>query len=74
MTNQTKKWEILNKEKPENEGEIVKILLNNRGITTEKEKKEFFNPIDPMEISLKSLSIRESEVKKAIKRIKKAKI
>jgi single-stranded-DNA-specific exonuclease len=73
MTNQTKKWEILNKEKPGDEGEIVKILLNNRGIKTEKEKKEFFSPVDPMKISLKSLGIKESEVKKAIKRIKKAK-
>jgi single-stranded-DNA-specific exonuclease len=73
MTHQTKKWEILNKEKPEDEVEIVKILLNNRGIKTEKEKKEFFNPVDPMKISLKSLGIKESEVKKAIKRIKEAK-
>ncbi len=72
MTNQTKRWEILNKNKIKS-GEIVETLLKNRGITTEKEKKEFFNPLDPMKISLKSLGIKETEIKKAIERIKKAK-
>ena len=70
MTNQTKKWELLVKEKPENAEKIVKILLKNRNI---KDSKEFFDPTDPMKISLKSLGIKESEVKKAIGRIKKAK-
>jgi single-stranded-DNA-specific exonuclease len=73
MTSQTKKWEILDKGKAQTEEEIVKILLKNRGIKTEREKKEFFNPVDPMKISLKSLGVKESEVKKAIKRIKKTK-
>jgi len=70
MTNQTKKWELLVKEKPENAEKIVKILLKNRNI---KDSKEFFDPTDPMKISLKSLGIKESEVKKAIGRIRKAK-
>jgi len=70
MSNQLKKWEILNKGKSE---DIVEILLQNRGIKSEKDRKEFFNPSDPMSISLKSLGINEKEVKKAIDRIKKAK-
>jgi single-stranded-DNA-specific exonuclease len=73
MNSQAKKWEILEKRKATNEKEIVKALLANRGIKTEKEKKEFFKPTDPTGISLKSLGIRESEVNKAVNRIKKAK-
>jgi len=73
MVNQTKKWEILSKEKTLSEDKIIKILLKNRGIVSEKEKKEFFDPTDPMKITLKSLDIEESEVKKAVDRIKKAK-
>ncbi|HKC05197.1 MAG TPA: single-stranded-DNA-specific exonuclease RecJ [Patescibacteria group bacterium] len=72
MTNQSKKWEILNNETLKGK-KIVDLLLENRGIKTEKEKKEFFNPEDPMKISLKSLGIKETEVEKAIERIKLAK-
>jgi len=73
MLSQTKKWNILDKRKVKSEKEIVEVLLRNRGIKTEKEKKEFFKPIDPMKITLKSLDIKETEVEKAIDRIKKAK-
>lgn len=60
------KWEILSKDNKD----IVATLLKNRGI---KNKKEFFDPIDPTKISLRSLGVKESEVKKAIGRIKNAK-
>ena len=73
MTNQTKKWEILSKETPYNDEKIVKVLLKNRGIKGEKQEREFFNPTDPMKITLKSLDIKEAEIDKAINRIKKAK-
>lgn len=73
MTNQLKKWELLDKSKNKTEKEIIQTLLKNRGIKTEKQKKEFFEPIDPMEIKLKELGISEIEVKKAIKRLKQAK-
>jgi len=63
----------LSKEKTPSEDKIVKVLLKNRGIISEKEKKEFFDPTDPMKITLKSLGIEESEVNIAIDRIKKAK-
>lgn len=69
---QGRKWEILNKEKVESEEGIIKILLRNRGIGGEREEKEFFKPQDPMKITLKSIGIKESEVKKAVKRIEKA--
>jgi single-stranded-DNA-specific exonuclease len=73
MSNQQKIWEVLGKHKVMGEKQIIKVLLDNRGIKGEKEKKEFFNPTDPMKITLKSLDIKESEVKKAINRIKLAK-
>lgn len=60
------KWEILGNDNKD----IVKTLLKNRGI---KDEKEFFDPTDPAKISLKSLGISQSEVKKAIDRIRKAK-
>lgn len=68
-----KKWEILDQVKASSEKEIVETLLRNRGLKTEKEKQEFFNPISPAKISLESLGIKKSEVKKAIDRIKIAK-
>lgn len=73
MTNQGKRWEILNKTPMKNIDSIISALLKNRGIKTERDKKEFFNPVSPMKISLKSIGIKESEVKKAVNRIKKAK-
>jgi len=73
MTNQGKRWELLSKLKTRNEKQIVTELLKNRGIETNKEREEFFKPTAPTKVSLKSLGIKESEVKKAIRRIKKAK-
>ena len=64
------KWEVLSKLKDK---EIIGTLLKNRGIKTEKEKKEFFNPTKPEKLTLKELGISESEIKKAVKRLKLAK-
>ena len=64
------KWEVLAKLKHKN---IVDTLLKNRGIETLNEKKEFFNPTRPEKLSLKELGIGQTQVKKAIKRIKEAK-
>jgi single-stranded-DNA-specific exonuclease len=69
MSTQDKKWEILSKGKTT---DIVKVLLKNRGIRTEKQKKEFLNPIPPNKLTLKELKISESGIKKSILRIKKA--
>ncbi len=72
MKTDTKRWEVLYKSKVAGD-KIIDILLKNRGIKTVKQQEEFFNPVDPMKISLKSLGVKESEVKKALERIKKAK-
>lgn len=64
------RWEVLSKYPISNIKSLVDILLKNRGI---KNSKEFFDPIDPYSIKLKALGIKESEIKKAIQRIKKAK-
>ena len=63
------KWKILNKVKNKN---VIKILLANRGLKTEKEINEFLNPKKPEEITLKEVGIDSSQVAKAITRIKKA--
>lgn len=64
-------WEILSKVKslPAQAG-IKSILLKNRNI---KNEDEFFNPKSPEGIKLTALGIKQSEIKKAIDRIKLAK-
>lgn len=52
---------------------VIDILLKNRGITTKKQKEDFFNPPKPSKIKLTDLSIKKSEMEKTLKRIKKAK-
>lgn len=69
MNNQGKKWEVVGKVKGE---DIVDVLLRNRGIKTAKDKKEFFNPIPPEKITVKSLGLSQKEINKAVARIKKA--
>ena len=61
------KWNILHTKES---GKIIDILLKNRGI---KNKKEFFEPVDPQKIKLKELGINDKSVKKAIDRLKEAK-
>ena len=69
-------WEISEKLKSgikkNPEDTIVSALLENRGINTKKKKEEFINPEKPDEISLEKVGINLSEMKKAVKRIKKA--
>src|SRR3989344_6285821 len=74
MNNKNLKWEVLGKLKNSKTKKLGNddILLENRGIKTKKQKEEFFNPTPPEKISIKSLSIKEKESSKAIKRIKNA--
>lgn len=76
MKSNNYRWEILNKVKNRKSKkrieDIVNILLKNRGIKTKKQKEEFLNPSHPKEISLKSLSLSQEEIKRCINRIKKA--
>ena len=48
------------------------ILLKNRGIKTKNEKEEFFNPVHPEKISVKSLNLDQKEINNTLKRIKDA--
>jgi len=52
--------------------QIIQSLLKTRGLTTKTTQKQFFNPIKPEDISLKSVNIKQTQVNKAIKRIKLA--
>jgi single-stranded-DNA-specific exonuclease len=70
------RWKILNKRKTQNAKrkteEIIKILLQNRGIKTKKEIEKFLNPKKPEDLTAKDVDISQGEIKKAITRIKKA--
>jgi single-stranded-DNA-specific exonuclease len=70
--NNSKRWEILDKAHGRKHKGIVDVLLENRGIKTKKDKKEFLEPILPENLSLKELGISNKAVKQAIDRIKKA--
>jgi len=67
------KWEVIYKGLVSDVKELSSVLLKNRGIISEKQKKEFLNPTDPMDISIKSLGISTEHLKKAVNRIKLAK-
>ncbi len=70
-----KKWETLNKWQMTNGkwqmDDIVQALLKNRGIVTKKETEEFLNP-KLSKVTLASVKINSSQVKKSVDRIKKA--
>ncbi|RJR29265.1 single-stranded-DNA-specific exonuclease RecJ [Candidatus Microgenomates bacterium] len=70
-----KKWNVSHarkKEKLYSADDIVKVVLDNRGLTTAKKVKEFLNPNHPNKITLRSVGISEKEVRKAIGAIKEA--
>ena len=67
------KWEILNKSLVASDESLFKILLENRGIKSKKDKEEFLNPKDPMNIRLDDLKINTQQVKKIKERVKIAK-
>src|SRR3990172_7688502 len=66
-----KHWKILAKP-VKTTGEIINILLKNRGLTSQKEIDEFFNPPDPYALAPSALGIDPKEISKAVKRIKNA--
>src|SRR4030042_3283731 len=76
MKNLDLKWEVLNKaksQKPKAQiSDILRILLENRGLKTKKQKIEFLNPKHPEKLDIKELGIDSDELKKALKRIKEA--
>lgn len=64
-------WEVLNKSKKFEREEVVKILLENRGVKTKKEIEEFLNPNLSM-VTPKSVGIDTKQLSSALKRIKDA--
>ena len=69
------KWEILHEEKKD-EGaltneKIIEILLSNRGIKTKKEKEDYLSP-KLENVTLETVGIKKTSVKKTIDRIKQA--
>lgn len=68
-----KRWSILSEDRRgKMEDRIIKILLANRGVKTEKEIKEFLNPSSPYDLAPKDVDISSKELAKALSRIKKA--
>lgn len=68
------KWNIINtKPKVFRVDQVIEALLENRNLTSESEKKEFFNPKHPAKLTLQELGIKKKEVSKALKRINKSK-
>ncbi|MBI2405545.1 DHH family phosphoesterase [Candidatus Microgenomates bacterium] len=71
-----KKWEIVSKKSTTGSKSttgIIKILLENRGIKTKAQEKEFFAPTHPDKLTARDFGIDSKELRKAIKRIEKAK-
>jgi single-stranded-DNA-specific exonuclease len=78
------KWTILNQGKGQSFGktqdrsaelkvdEVIEALLKNRGITSPKEVEQFINPAALKELSAKDLGLEEKEIKKAVRRIRRA--
>lgn len=73
MSKKDKKWELINKTLPKDTNDVVSILLNNRGIKTQKQRDIFLNPQNPINIKIESLDISLKQVQKALDRIEKAK-
>lgn len=73
MKKDAKKWEVLSGSQVSDIKYLVSLLLKNRGIKTDGDKKEFLNPTDPMKIDIEDLGVDPNSVKKAVDRIKLAK-
>jgi len=66
------KWKLLNKQEIKDKDQLLKILLNNRGLKTKKEIDNFLDPKKIKDLDHKDLGLSYFEIKKAILRIKKA--
>ena len=63
-----KKWQVESEIK---NGDIISVLLKNRGITTKKEIEDFLHP-KLINVTTESVKINGAQLKKALTRIKKA--
>ena len=64
-------WKILHKGLTK-ENQVLKILLENRGLKTKKQIDDFLNPVSPEKLKAKDFGLKETELKKAVSRIKRA--
>src|SRR4030043_1547565 len=71
------RWELIHKSKIQRlklkSGSIIKILLENRRIRIDKERKEYFKPISPEKLSIRELGLDRREIGKAVERLRIAK-
>jgi len=67
-----KRWQLLFPKKETKKEEILKVLLSNRGLKSQKEIQTFFSPPDPYFFSLSDLGLDEKQFKLGLERIKKA--
>ncbi len=65
------KWTYLNHKPVTSLSELEQVLLNNRQLD-EDERKEFYNPVNPLKIKYSDVAIDDRQMKLAINRIKKA--
>lgn len=64
-------WSLKNNKTPKSTSDLGEILFDNLGESINREL--FFNPVNPLKISLKEVGIDEKQLKLILKRIKKAK-
>ena len=69
MTMAKKNWKLLHK-KPVDD--LIGVLLANRGITKEKDREEFLNPVSPQKIKATDIGIDKKAIRMAVGRIKGA--
>lgn len=66
-------WQVLQTlEKRAKAEEVIKLLLANRQLKKKKEIEEFFSPAQPVNLTASDLGISQREMKRAVRRIKKA--
>ncbi|MEP7167207.1 MAG: single-stranded-DNA-specific exonuclease RecJ [Candidatus Woesebacteria bacterium] len=63
-------WHILSAEKPESKEELIRTLIENRGIS---DLQEFLHPTSPLNLTLQDVGIDPKQVTKAITRLQIAK-
>ncbi|HET9946708.1 MAG TPA: DHH family phosphoesterase, partial [Patescibacteria group bacterium] len=67
----TRAWDVISNKTPSTQKELLSILLENRGITTQKEEEKFLHP-NLLDVSAKSVGIDEKQLQKTLKRIQEA--
>ncbi len=67
-----KKWHIKKQMTEATGEEIIRAILEDRGITTPKEREAFLHPTYPASLTASGVGVDKSDLKKAITRIQKA--